>query len=380
MNIKSLLKIIFAVYLSWFLFSVEVFSQELNFKMHELMVIGDDEYAPDEYLFVAPQQISTDSQNNIYVRDVVSTRGFMSKEILKFSQEGKYLATIGRAGQGPGEFSRILCFCVNSEDELVIYDEINRRITRYNSANNEFIVAKQPADFYFLPKYLFPFTKTSYLIVNSIKEKLNKKLFHIFSKDFSERLEMFGESEQIWNMSEPFMKRRSKWGALNICMVDSTKIAAVSQYYEGEICLLEKNNNTWVTKNVIGKKPEYRSFKEIPRSKIKSKKYRNKRIISYGDQGKVLSFMIQNQSIGIFKFKDKFIIHFILLSTKNHEVILGIDLFNIHGKYIGFQNLKIYKKNPIYRTKILWKDEKNCFFMTEEIDGIPVIKKFELVR
>jgi hypothetical protein len=46
---------------------------------------------------------------------VVSEDG---KKILKFDSTGKFLDSIGRAGQGPGEFNKILNFSVDARQNI----------------------------------------------------------------------------------------------------------------------------------------------------------------------------------------------------------------------------------------------------------------------
>ena len=44
-------------------------SQHLSFTLVEQLVIGDDEEAPAEYIFSAPEAVRTDSNGRIYVKD-----------------------------------------------------------------------------------------------------------------------------------------------------------------------------------------------------------------------------------------------------------------------------------------------------------------------
>jgi len=57
---------------------------------------GDDE----DYLFGVLSQITTDAEGNVYLLDS------QLNEVQVFSSTGEYLRTIGREGEGPGEFRR----------------------------------------------------------------------------------------------------------------------------------------------------------------------------------------------------------------------------------------------------------------------------------
>jgi len=84
--------------------------------------IGDMESDDDNVLFYMPSDIAFDKDGNIYVLDSGNHR------IQKFSQDGKYLATIGNAGEGPGEFQYPFSFDIDSEGYLYVSDSGNQRI------------------------------------------------------------------------------------------------------------------------------------------------------------------------------------------------------------------------------------------------------------
>jgi len=84
--------------------------------------IGDMESDDDNVLFYMPSDIVFDKDGHIYVLDSGNHR------IQKFSQDGNYLATIGNAGEGPGEFQYPFSFDIDSEGYLYVSDSGNQRI------------------------------------------------------------------------------------------------------------------------------------------------------------------------------------------------------------------------------------------------------------
>lgn len=62
---------------------------------------------PEEFLFVYIVDATVNSKGDIYVADR------RLNEIRKFNKDGEYLLTIGRQGQGPGEFQSIRTASVN---------------------------------------------------------------------------------------------------------------------------------------------------------------------------------------------------------------------------------------------------------------------------
>lgn len=70
----------------------------IKLDLQEELSIGNEE--DKNYFFYVVKDIAVDSKGNIYVLDARNFR------IQKFDRIGKYLQTIGRQGQGPGEFQR----------------------------------------------------------------------------------------------------------------------------------------------------------------------------------------------------------------------------------------------------------------------------------
>lgn len=84
--------------------------------------IGEMESEDEALIFFMPSDIAFDSQGNVYVLDSGNHR------IQKFDPDGKYLATIGRHGQGPGEFQYPQSLAIDPRGYLLISDSGNRKI------------------------------------------------------------------------------------------------------------------------------------------------------------------------------------------------------------------------------------------------------------
>lgn len=84
--------------------------------------IGDIESEDENILFYMPSDIAFDSQGNMYILDTGNNR------IQKFNPDGKFLASIGRKGQGPAEFQYPLSLDIDSEGYLYVADSGNQRI------------------------------------------------------------------------------------------------------------------------------------------------------------------------------------------------------------------------------------------------------------
>ncbi len=84
--------------------------------------IGNIESLNENVLFYMPADIAFDNKDNIYILDSGNHR------IQKFDANGKYLATFGWQGEGPGEFQYPMSLDINTEEYLYISDPQNQRI------------------------------------------------------------------------------------------------------------------------------------------------------------------------------------------------------------------------------------------------------------
>jgi len=85
---------------------------ELAIELEDDLEIGDDEDSNFQFYNVAG--IALDSEGNIYVLDSGNHR------VQKFDSDGHYLLTIGREGEGPGEFVRLVDVFIDKQDTLYL--------------------------------------------------------------------------------------------------------------------------------------------------------------------------------------------------------------------------------------------------------------------
>ncbi len=95
----------------------------------------DDTSMPEDTFFEGVLSIVSDNDGNIYICD------YKANNIKKFNASGKHLKTIGRKGQGPGEFNMPFEISVTN-DKLIVWDMGNRRLCAF-TADGEFIKSVQ---------------------------------------------------------------------------------------------------------------------------------------------------------------------------------------------------------------------------------------------
>jgi hypothetical protein len=100
---------------------------------------------PAEYMFSRLRDLDVDDDGNIYALD-------QRESIVKvFNSQGTYVRTIGRKGQGPGEFASAYALSVTPQQHLFVNDIAGRKIGIY-TLDGEFIRSISTA----LTRVLFP--------------------------------------------------------------------------------------------------------------------------------------------------------------------------------------------------------------------------------
>ncbi len=90
--------------------------------LEPVRTIGDVDTADENLAFYMPAGMAVDAAGNIYVLDSGNHR------IQKFGPDGKYLTTMGRRGQGPGEFLYPSRLDIDDAGYLYVSDPHNNRV------------------------------------------------------------------------------------------------------------------------------------------------------------------------------------------------------------------------------------------------------------
>jgi len=88
---------------------------ELVLDLEQDLSIGRED--DENYAFYRSAACALDSQENIYVLDFDQCR------IQRYDQEGKFVKTIGRKGQGPGEMESPVQIFIGAQDYIYIFQE-----------------------------------------------------------------------------------------------------------------------------------------------------------------------------------------------------------------------------------------------------------------
>ncbi len=93
--------------------------------------IGDIDSDDENLSFNQPGDVAVDAKGNIYILDSANAR------IQKFGADGKYLTSIGRKGQGPGEYMMPDSIDFDAAGRLIVYDPFQLRIQAFTGDGKE---------------------------------------------------------------------------------------------------------------------------------------------------------------------------------------------------------------------------------------------------
>lgn len=96
---------------------------EFAFELEEDFSLGNPN--DDNYYFPKGANIAVDDQGNLYVLDIGNAR------IQKYDSSGRYLQTIARKGQGPGELQFPSQLAFDSEGSLWVQDSFTRALSSF---------------------------------------------------------------------------------------------------------------------------------------------------------------------------------------------------------------------------------------------------------
>jgi beta-lactamase regulating signal transducer with metallopeptidase domain len=98
-------------------------------RLEKVREYGSRDETDNNFILHLPRDVQVDSHGNTFIFD------FGSRRIQKYSPEGVYLQTIGRAGEGPGELDNPWSFGLDAEDRVLVLTQTHLQI--FDPSGNE---------------------------------------------------------------------------------------------------------------------------------------------------------------------------------------------------------------------------------------------------
>ena len=317
-------------------------AQELSFTLHEHLIIGDDEEAPSEYLFCCPEMVRTDSRGNIYVKDG------RSAAVLVFDANGRYVTTVGKRGEGPGELREVYSMHVDGDDRLIVADRMSRRLTIFTDMGKSFAtkslaedgrtIAPNPIlslDNSFVLKYVKLFANPEG--GPSIKDD---RVLHTHDSDFN-RLETLAQLDDIYDLDDPFLNAFSTSpSAMKVAANGTDTIVLAPTVYGGYIYRYTRSNDKWAMEKLKGGPIPTRTFIPVSRKDIEENQdIRRGSIEGSGPLG-TYSARILSRSDGVAILSTGEILHFPVRTPLKQDFEPRAELFNQNGDLVGYGQLQ----------------------------------------
>ena len=173
---------------------------EIEFELEEDLRIGSED--DDNYMFYHARQVEVDKNGNIFVID---TRNY---RIQVFDNHGKYRMTLGREGQGPGEFQIPVRIRINENKGDIYVQDQAYTIEIFDDEGDhigEFNLTVVPQEFW-------PYSADNFIAIVSEKKK-DMEYSHILCllnsrgqiiKTFREAPRVSAKIGNIGSLSTPF--------------------------------------------------------------------------------------------------------------------------------------------------------------------------------
>lgn len=353
--------------------SAEPDSLSLHFEQE--LLINDDGDISQEPVLASPSEIRTDKEGNIYIADSKLSA------VQVFDADGNFLRSIGRAGEGPGEFSGSIAIEINNQQALITIDAINKRITHF-SKTGEVLSNHNPAEGSVIwPQYFHQMDEGNYLILQKKREipgiedpkDLHRQstMLHLYDSTFT-HLSSFAHIDSLIESPGDFTKIYSS--TTNAGHFWSSKEGAVwyaPPIYAGRLFKFRKEDNGWTLAQTL----RGQLFPEEP-LELDSDMEGTMAIVIYTDEGtKSGSAYLKSISLGIFEMKDGRLIH-LSSQLKDGQRKTIAEVFDDEGTLKGIGQLKKFTFDKTVQEALIadiWKDNDDRFYIIDE-RGAPAVR------
>jgi len=286
---------------------------------------------PGEFLFDYVSDVAVNSKGDMYVAD----RRLI--EIRKFNKDGEYLLTLGRRGQGPGEFQSVNIISVNSHDELIAFDNRLGRISIFSDKGELIKTTKELIkDSWIVPSKIFS-TDGTYVVLGQSGNSL--KLFHEFNQDWN-ITESYIDYEFIDN--KEFEEIQLGFNPGNCFFQNNGDILYTKYYYDNQILICEnKKLVKIISRESDIKKPyEILVFHDVNKAlnMQSDQKYQDYDFKTFGRGIAFFGKSFQN-SLGIFQLSNGHMVNFLSIRKSKDIREFGVELYDSEGKFLYYSNL-----------------------------------------
>ncbi len=357
-------------------------AQDLTFTLIEQLVIGDDDEAPAEYLLTFPEQVRTDSEGRIYIKDQ------RRADIRVFDASGRYVATIGGSGSGPGEMQRIDGIHVDGQDRLIVSDQMLSRFTIFTDLGRSHETKAFHVAGTIYPTPILSLDDAFVLkYMEYIDDPAGKRpVLHLHDFELN-WLASFAQLGGLFELDTPFQRARSRSrSALKVATNGRDTVVLAPQIYGGYVYRYTLSNGTWVMDRLKGgPAPEVPYILVSERDFEANLDYRRAAIMGSSPEG-IYRAKILNWSSGLVFLESGEIAHFTTQTPLGDIGYASAELYSQDGTLLGYGPLQLddlgldADKGVKTSISILWQDSAGrLYFRRENEHEFYVLSVAELV-
>lgn len=356
--LKSIQKCLFAALVSLVLISCSAteenqFVQKVEVQLNEVLAIGDGNPEDPNYLFSSIASVHADAHNRIIVAEN------FGNHLKVFDDQGNFEKQIGRDGDGPGEFRMTLAMTIDSSGNILVVDQSSGSVSKFDSDGNYI-------DQFSLPnpqvRQIDQIDDETYLAVYT--ESDTNQVLHTFNSHF-DSLNSFVNLEDIIQTDERFEEIISRFLPGRFLTYDQNTIYFSPVFYHGKIYKYTHDGENWTHSDTLN------GFTSKPAFTTTDPETEDAYVLNLGNE--VLAATIHNESRGLFRTTDDYIVHF--TSTRQDKIrVFGAEVFSNEGEFLGYTPIQDQGKGNIYAFHI---DNDNFVYISDQIDET-VLRKYQL--
>ncbi len=352
--------------------------EKLSLSFAESFIIGGNTSADAKYFLPSPYRVRTDNRQDIYIAEG------RQKMIMVFGPQGKYLRSIGRSGNGPGEFPSGPIFDFSIENNIVALDLQSQRVTWFSKKGDILSeYAPSQAGMVWSRKF-FQTDGGNYVILKKPQDigkddpgNYREFVFHRYSESFENHINSFGEFDQLVpEAGSKFVKMISdRLNGGNFIQTAKNSFWYAPGIYDGKIYKFEKSVDEWNLVNTFNGHIDWEEAVVVNTDEEGSMS-----IVTFGGGGRQQSNgKINSYSIGFVQMSDDKVLHFSGQRMQNQDSLqTKVEVFDPQGGLIGtgsFDEIAIDNNflNFTSHDPAIWMDEKDRFYFID-YDNEPVVR------
>ncbi len=327
-------------------------------------LLPSDDDSP-EYLLGQPVFVFSDTEGNLYVADRIAMN------IRVYDSSGTYKRTVGRRGRGPGEFYDINAMLIDSQNNIIVADQLNSRITYLTSTGETISTYLIDHDEMLWPRQIREINDDLYIYLYTLPKNNDPdgKMLHLFDREMN-KVKSIILVERYPRSS--FFRIFSELYPGHVWVIDDYTIVYIPPLFYGSWYKIKFDNLPDYTVT------EYSAYYSKPFMEIYSEPLPdNVTTIHYG--GEVIAADVKRQSLGIFSLSDGTIVIF-YLQYEEDTTLLITELYTPDGVLIG-KGQKDLEYTTIAHAftilSIVYIDMNDTFYIIDDRD-LPKIKAINL--